>query len=47
MDYTYGIGKIYSKEDIENAKNSPSLVENMNFNILVGLAMYSTQERLN
>ena len=24
MDYTYGVGKIYSNEEIEKAKQSPS-----------------------
>ena len=34
MDYTYGLGKIYSKEDIEKAKNSPSFEREYNLKYL-------------
>lgn len=34
LDYTYGVGKIYSKEDIEKAKQSPSFEREYNLKYL-------------
>jgi len=34
LDYTYGGGKIYSKEDIEKAKQSPSFERECNLKYL-------------
>ena len=31
MDYTYGLGKIYTEEEIENAKHSPSFKREYQF----------------
>ena len=33
LDYTYGIGKIYTKEEIEKAKQSPSFEREYNLKI--------------
>ncbi len=34
LDYTYGIGKIYSEEEIEKAKQSPSFEREYNLKYL-------------
>jgi hypothetical protein len=34
LDYTYGIGKIYTAEEIEKAKQSPSFEREYNLNII-------------
>jgi hypothetical protein len=34
MDYTYGIGKIYTKEEIDKAKQSPSFEREYNLKYL-------------
>lgn len=45
MDYTYGIGKIYSKEDIERAKNSPSFEREYNLKYLGKIGnVFNTRE---
>jgi hypothetical protein len=37
MDYTYGLGKIYTKEEIEKAKQSPSFEREYNLQYLGGI----------
>lgn len=45
MDYTYGIGKIYTKEDIEKAKNSPSFEREYNLKYLGRIGnVFNTRE---
>ena len=45
LDYTYGIGKIYSKEDIEKAKNSPSFEREYNLKYLGKIGnVFNTRE---
>ena len=45
MDYTYGLGKIYSKEDIEKAKNSPSFEREYNLKYLGRIGnVFNTRE---
>ena len=45
LDYTYGIGKIYSKEDIEKAKNSPSFEREYNLKYLGRIGnVFNTRE---
>jgi hypothetical protein len=34
LDYTYGLGKIYSKEEIDKAKQSPSFEREYNLKYL-------------
>ena len=35
LDYTYGLNKIYTEAEIENAKHSPSFKRDTSFSILV------------
>ena len=42
LDYTYGLDRIYTREEIEKAKHLQLLNENTTSNIWVRLAMYST-----
>lgn len=45
LDYTYGIGKIYSKQDIEKAKNSPSFEREYNLKYLGQIGnVFNTRE---
>ena len=37
MDYTYGLGRIYTKEEIEKAKLSPSFEREYNLKYLGGI----------
>ena len=46
LDYSYGIDKIYTKEEIEKAKQSPPLKGNTTSNIWVKLVMSFTQKTL-
>ena len=46
LDYTYGLGKIYSKEEIERAKHSPSLTESTAVSSAGSLGIYSVRFRL-
>jgi hypothetical protein len=42
LDYTYGIGKIYTAEEIEKAKQSPSFEREYNLKYLGRIGMYFT-----
>jgi hypothetical protein len=46
LDYTYGIGKIYTAEEIEKAKQSPSFEREYNLKYLGRIVMSSTQKIL-
>jgi len=46
LDYTYGVGKIYTAEEIEKAKQSPSFEREYNLSILERSAMYFTPKTL-
>jgi hypothetical protein len=45
MDYNYGIGKIYTKEEVDKAKNPQDSIENMDCNTLVKSVMCSMNFR--
>jgi hypothetical protein len=44
LDYTYGIGKIYTAEEIEKAKQSPSFEREYNLKYLGKIDKYFTQK---
>jgi hypothetical protein len=46
LDYTYGVGKIYTADEIEKAKQSPSFEREYNLKYLGKIGMSSTQKIL-
>ena len=46
MDYNYGLGKIYTKEEIEKAKLSPGFDREYGLQYLVRLGTFSILHRL-
>ena len=46
LDYTYGLDRIYTREEIEKAKQSPSFEREYNLKYQAELEMYFIQEIL-
>ena len=38
LDYTYGLGKIYSQEEIEKARRSPTFPRELQYQGLIGMS---------